>query len=110
MHYNLLVFSVPTFVSALTVPSSGVLSRVHNPQCIQFTFKIYNFWKSVSLNITYLLVRSGYFIFFEVIKNKLLKTILITFSILYYDYLQIKIFNFKEDKITTTIKKISDIQ
>jgi hypothetical protein len=66
MHYNLLLFSVPTYVSALPVPSSGVSSRLHNPQCIQFTFTIYNFCKSLSLNITYLLDCSGYFIFFEV--------------------------------------------
>jgi hypothetical protein len=43
MHYTVLVFSVPTYVSALPLPSSGVLSRVHNPQCIQFTFTTYNF-------------------------------------------------------------------
>jgi hypothetical protein len=58
MHYNVLVFSAPTYVSALPVPSSGVSSRVHNPQCIEFTFTSYNFCKSLSLNITYLLVRS----------------------------------------------------
>ena len=36
MQYTNLVFSAPTYVSALPVPSSGVSSRVHNPQCIQF--------------------------------------------------------------------------
>ena len=30
MHYIVLVFSVPTYVSALPVSSSGVSSRVHN--------------------------------------------------------------------------------
>jgi hypothetical protein len=37
MHYTVLVFSVPKYVSALPVPSSGVSSRVHNPQCIHDT-------------------------------------------------------------------------
>jgi hypothetical protein len=30
MHYNILVFSIPTYVSALIVPFSGVSSIVHN--------------------------------------------------------------------------------
>jgi hypothetical protein len=49
-----------TYVSALLVPSSEVSSRVHNFQCIQFTFTTYN---SLSLNITYLLVHDGQLVF-----------------------------------------------
>ena len=52
-------FLVPTYVSALTVPSSG--HNLHNLQCIKFTFTTY--CKSLSLSITYLPVCSDQLIF-----------------------------------------------
>jgi hypothetical protein len=95
MHYTVLVFSVPTYVSAFPVPSSGVPSRVHNPQCIQFTQPQHN--QAVHNTRTpqdgqqhSIRTRSNIDRTTN-IHSQLPKTILTAFSILYYDYRQIKI-------------------